>query len=68
MTNTTIYLAKIVQQNDYTLDTIVQQKAFDTLEKAQAYMTDQRMVEMRWGWVSLESAVEGTIEPLTVNW
>jgi hypothetical protein len=67
MTKTTIYLAKIIKPNDYATDTTIALEAFDTLDKAKAFMTEKGMVEVSWGWVATDSDLDGSIETLKVN-
>lgn len=50
MTNTTIYLAKITKTKDYDRDILVECEAFTSLEKAKAFMVENNMIEMSYGW------------------
>lgn len=67
MTKTTIYLAKIIKPNDYSIDTTIELEAFDSLEKAKAFMDAMGMVEVNWGWTSPASDMEGSIDILKVK-
>jgi hypothetical protein len=50
--NKTIYLAKITKLRDYESDITLEMEAFDSLEKAEAFLKANNMVEGRFGWTS----------------
>lgn len=63
----TIYLAKIIKPNDYSTDTTIALEAFDTLDKAKAFLEANGMVELSWGWMLPDGDLEGSIETLKVK-
>jgi hypothetical protein len=69
MKNNTIYLAKITKLKDYGSDLILDLEAFDTLEKAEAFMMENDMVRTGWGGWEMPDAFdyEGTIDALEIK-
>lgn len=66
--NKTIYLAKITKSRDYDSDITVEMEAFDSLEKAMAFLTENGMVELSYIWVSPTNGdIEGSITTLELK-
>jgi len=66
--NNTIYLAKITKLRDYETDLELELEAFDSLEKAMAFLTEKGMVELSYSWVSPTNGdIEGSITTLKVK-
>jgi hypothetical protein len=65
----TIYLAKITKLKDYGADLVLDLEAFNTLEKAEAFMVASGFVKNSWdGWEKPDNYdYEGSIDELEVR-
>lgn len=69
MKNNTIYLAKITKLKGHGSGRSFVLEAFDTLEKAKAFMMENDMVRTGWGGWEMAGApdYEGTIDALEIK-
>lgn len=66
--NTTIYLATVTKLRDYESDVTLELEAFNSLDKAKAFLMEKDLIEMTFGWVSdTNGDIEGSITKLEVK-
>ena len=68
MKNMTIYLAEIMKDSANGIDSIAARDAFDSMEKAEAFMTANNMERSKWGSDSWYSTISCDLDGTITKW